>query len=80
MLAVFDAMSLVFVVILEVLEVTLVSNADIALVFAVMLEVFDVILVLKAFSAFVALIISVSILFYNVIVSSKLKIVFARKG
>ena len=82
-----EAISVVLAVILDVFAaiafvfyVTLVSILAIALVFEVMLEVLDVILVLKAFSTFVALIISASILFDNVIVSLKLKIVFARNG
>jgi hypothetical protein len=46
----------------------------------VILEVLEVILVLKPFSTLVALEISASILFDKVIVSLKLKIVFARNG
>jgi hypothetical protein len=87
MLAVFEVtlvfnevISVVLAVILFVFDVTLISNPDIALVFAVILEVLEVILVLKPFSTLVALEISASILFDKVIVSLKLKIVFARNG
>jgi hypothetical protein len=70
----------VLLVILAVLEFTRVSKPAIALVFAVILEVLEVILLLKPFSTLVALVISASILLDNVIVSLKLKMVFARNG
>jgi hypothetical protein len=57
-----DAISVVFAVILFVLDVTLVSRPAIAAVLLVIFVVLDVILVLKSFSAFVALLISVVIL------------------
>ena len=75
-----EAISVVLAVILDVLDVTLVSRPAIAAVLLVILDVLEVILVLKPFSVFVALVISASILFDNVIVSLKLKIVFARNG
>ena len=50
-LAVFDAMSLVFIVILEVFEVTLVFNEAISVVFAVMLEVLALTLFVNTNSA-----------------------------
>ena len=70
----------VLLVILAVFDVTLVFNEAISVVFAVILVVLEVILVLKIFSTLVALEISASILLDKVIVSLKLKIVFARNG
>ena len=61
-LAVLEAISVVLAVMLFVLEVTRVSSPVIAFVFAVILAVFADILVLRASSAFVALVISAVIL------------------